>query len=137
MTSQAIGFVLVGLLAGLVNVLARIAFNYFVPYEVAVTLAFPVALTVAFVLNRKHVFRATEATAHGQYAKFALVNVLALAQVWFISVGLAKVVFPQLGLVWHAETIAHTIGVASPIATSFLGYKYFVFGETAKPKGGR
>lgn len=127
MSSEAIGFVLVGLFAGGVNVLARILFNSLVPYEFAIVLAFPVALTVAFVMNRRLVFRATEEEAASQYAKFAIVNILALAQVWLVSVGLARWLLPLIGFAWHADTIAHTIGVASPIVTSFVAYKYFVF----------
>lgn len=137
MSTQAIGFVFVGLLAGGVNVVSRILFNYVVPYEVAIVLAFPAALTVAFVLNRWLVFRATEGEASTQYAKFAMVNILALAQVWLVSVGLARVLFPLVGFTWHAETIAHAVGVASPIVTSFVAYKYFVFARPAGVAGER
>ena len=89
----ALGVAGVGLLAGAVNVLARIFFSIFVPYGSAVILAFPVALTVAFVLNREHVFRTTLGSQTAQYLKFTAVNVLALAQVWLISVVLVVYVF--------------------------------------------
>jgi putative flippase GtrA len=138
MSQRAIGFVVVGGIAGAVNVAARILFSQAVRYEAAVALAFPVALTVAFLLNRHYVFKATDAAATAQYGKFALVNIAALLQVWLISVGLAKVLFPWFGFVWHAETIAHAIGVVSPVLTSFFAYKYFVFadGDASKPAGG-
>ena len=132
MSARALGFVVVGGIAGGVNVAARAFFSQFFPYELAVMLAFPVALTVAFLLNRHYVFQATAGAPSGQYGKFALVNILALLQVWAISVGLVRLVFPSIGLVWHAELIAHTAGVLSPIATSFFAYKYFVF---ARPAG--
>lgn len=127
MTAQSIRFVVVGLLAGAVNVLTRILVNQIASYEVAVALAFPVALTVAFALNRNYVFGGSRGSPAAQYLKFALINLLALAQVWLISVGLARYLFPAMGFTWHADTIAHIIGVGSPIVTSFFAYKYFVF----------
>ncbi|MFA5950043.1 MAG: GtrA family protein [Hyphomicrobium sp.] len=127
MNGRSLKYVSVGLFAALVNVVARLLFNQFASYEVAVALAFPVALTVAFSLNRNYVFAAGNCGAKVQYVKFAIVNLLALAQVWGVSVGLAKSVFPAIGLSWHGETIAHLIGVGSPIFTSYIAYKNFVF----------
>lgn len=133
MTAQSIRFVVVGLLAGAINVLTRILVNQVTSYEVAVFLAFPVALTVAFALNRNYVFSGSRGSPAAQYLKFALINVLALAQVWLISVGLARFLFPAMSFAWHADTVAHVIGVGSPIVTSFLAYKYFVFPQAGHP----
>jgi len=60
-----------------------------------------------------------------------LVNLAAVAQVWVVSVGLARLVFPVAGFVWHAETVAHVIGVAVPVFTSYLGHKHFSFATKA------
>lgn len=125
---RIIGFLLVGAVAGLINVLSRIGLSLVFPYEIAVALAFPIALTFAFVANRQHVFEGAPGSASGQYVKFAAVNLLAsLGQVWLISIVLARFFFPRFGFTWHSETIAHAIGVMSPLATSFFAYKYFVF----------
>jgi putative flippase GtrA len=59
--------------------------------------------------------------------RFALVNIAAIAQVWIVSVGLARFVFPAAGFTWHAETVAHVIGVAVPVFTSYVGHKRFSF----------
>lgn len=126
-SNRVVGFIVVGVIAGAANVGARALLNTFFSYEVSVALAFPIALTIAFVLNRNFVFGATEGDTSTQYMKFALVNILALAQVWIVSVGLARWLFPAVGFTWHADLIAHTIGVVSPIATSFLAYVKFVF----------
>lgn len=131
MIGQWLRFVVVGVFAAGVNIAARILFNAFVSFEAAVVLAYLVGLTVAFVLNRNYVFSESAGHLSAQYLKFTLVNALALAQVWLISVGLAKMVFPSIGFTWHSDTIAHVIGVASPIVTSFLAYKYFVFPRQA------
>ena len=120
-------FLLVGGVAALVNILARMAFSLFMPYELAIVAAFPVALTVAFVLNRSYVFSATDGGATGQYLRFTVVNLVALAPVWLVSVGLARWLFPSIGFSWHPDTVAHTIGVLSPVAASYIGHKSFTF----------
>ena len=62
-----------------------------------------------------------------EYGRFALVNAAALVQVLAVSVLLAGVVFPAIGLVWNAELIAHAIGVVSPVLVSYQGHKRFSF----------
>lgn len=120
-------FVLVGAVAAIVNILVRIAANYFTSYEVSIVIAFFVALTFAFTLNKYFVFRA-EGDIVSQYGKFFFVNMLALGQVWLVSVGLARYAFVAADFTWHPETVAHAIGVASPIVTSYYGHKYLSFG---------
>ena len=56
-----------------------------------------------------------------------LVNIVALGFVWVISVGLARVVFPAIGMTWHANDIAHLIGVLAPAVTSFIGHRFYTF----------
>jgi len=126
-TVQFATFAIVGATAALVNVVARILLSKLFPYEVAVALAFPIALTFAFLLNRSYVFRSSVLTLRVQYFRFLLINVVALVQVWGVSVGLARYVFPWLNFTWHADTVAHIIGVASPIATSYFMHKRFSF----------
>jgi putative flippase GtrA len=123
---------LVGALAAAVNILARILFNRIFNYETSIALAFPVALTFAFVLNRHLVFSAAGGQASTQYIRFLIVNLLALAQTMLISVLLARWIFPAIGYTWNKETIAHAIGVAIPIFTSYLGHKHFSFAQQSK-----
>lgn len=122
-------FLFVSGAAALVNILGRMAFNRVTSYELAIVLAFPIALTFAFVLNRLFVFKKQSRPFPRQYARFTLVNILALGQVWLVSVGLARGLFPFLGFTWHAETAAHVIGVLSPAATSYYAHKYFSFAD--------
>lgn len=127
MSRQFVLFVAIGGFAAGVNLLARIVLNTVMDFELAVVLAYPFGMTVAFLLNRKYVFDGEGGNAGGQYFRFFLVNLVALAQIWVVSVGLALWLFPAVGWTWHADTIAHGIGLASPIVTSYLAHKHFSF----------
>lgn len=129
--TQFILFALVGGVAALVNILARLGFSLVTPFEVAIVLAFPVALTTAFLLNRHFVFNASHGHAPSQYVRFLLVNLVALVQVFVVSVLLARVIFPWAQFTWNAETVAHVIGVLSPIVTSYALHKSFSFGASS------
>ena len=59
--NQFVLFVVVGAVAALVNIIARLLFSTITSFELAVVFAFPVALTTAFILNRHVVFGASEA----------------------------------------------------------------------------
>ncbi len=121
-------FLAAGVIAAAVNIGARILFNRYVSYECALVLAYFCGMVTAFIINRQFVFTHTSGFGAGrQSVRFALVNLLALAQVWIVSVGLARWVFPYLGMAWHADTVAHVIAVASPTVTSYLGHKHFSF----------
>jgi putative flippase GtrA len=128
-------FLLAGGAAALVNVASRIVLNLAMPYEAAIVLAYLCGMTAAYVLNRLFVFERSGRAVADEYARFAIVNLVALAQVWIVSVGLARVVFPALGFVWHADTVAHVIGVAVPVFTSYLGHKHFSFAARDAGRG--
>ena len=131
MSSRFIKFVAVGGLSAALNILLRVIFNFQFSYDTSIVLSFIAALTFAFILNRYFVFQAASGGAFGQWMRFTLVNLLALIQVWAISVGLARHAFPFLNFTWHAELIAHTIGVLSPVITSYYGHKFFTFRKKA------
>ena len=120
-------FVLIGGFSSAVNLVTRILINRVTSYEVAIVLAFPVALTTAFLLNRAFVFRSAGAAWHGQFARFLIVNLAALVQIFLVSVGLARLVFPYIGMRFHPETAAHGIGLLSPILTSYWAHRHFTF----------
>jgi putative flippase GtrA len=120
-------FVMAGGTAAVVNIVSRIVFNLAVPYEIAIVIAYGCGMTTAYILNKLFVFPLSGRSVAGEYFRFALVNLVALAQVWIVSVGLARLIFPWMGFAWHAETVAHIIGVAAPVYTSYLGHKHFSF----------
>jgi len=120
-------FLFAGGTAALVNILSRIAFNWLMPYEVAIVVAYLCGMTTAYLLNKRFVFASSGRGVASEYTRFALVNLAAVAQVWIVSVGLARMVFPAISFIWHAETVAHVIGVTIPVFTSYLGHKHFSF----------
>ena len=120
-------FLFAGGTAALVNILSRIAFNWLMPYEVAIVVAYLCGMTTAYLLNKRFVFASSGRGVASEYTRFALVNLAAVAQVWIVSVGLARLVFPAIGFACHAETIGHVIGVTIPVFTSYMGHKHFSF----------
>jgi putative flippase GtrA len=122
-------FLFVGVAAAAVNILSRVLISHFVRFEYAVAFAFPIALTFAFVMSRFFVFEVSKRPVWDQYFRFWLVNLAALVQVWLISVGLTYWIFPAIGWTLHAELIAHTIAVCSPVLTSYYAHKAFTFGD--------
>jgi putative flippase GtrA len=58
---------------------------------------------------------------------FAVVNGLAVVQTLAVSLFLAGWALPRWGLRAHAEAIAHAVGVAVPVLTSFLAHRAVTF----------
>jgi putative flippase GtrA len=116
-----------GAAAAAVNILSRIVISRFVSFEYAVALAFPIALTFAFVMSRWFVFEISARNIWAQYVRFLIVNLFALVQVWLVSIGLARFLFPAIGWTWYPELLAHAVAVASPVFTSYYAHKAFTF----------
>ncbi|MFC0408648.1 GtrA family protein [Roseomonas elaeocarpi] len=131
---QFIRFLVTGGLAAAVNVASRIGFSQLMPYEWAVLAAYLCGMTTAWALSRRLVFARSGTHWSREYTRFALVNLVAAAQVWLISVGLNNWLFPAIDFRFHPGLVAHMIGVVAPVFTSYLGHKHFSFapGRTAR-----
>lgn len=127
MNLQFLKFLVTGGIAALVNLLSRYALNFVMPFEAAVVVAYLLGMTTAYLLARRFVFDASGRSVASEVRRFVLVNIVALGFVWVISVGLARIVFPAIGMTWHADDIAHLIGVLAPAATSFIGHRFYTF----------
>jgi putative flippase GtrA len=126
-SSQFVRFLLAGIAAATLNVVARVALDLVVPFEAAVAFSYGIGMSAAFGFNRWMVFTHAKTRWHVQYGRFAMINAIAFAQVWLVSVGLDRFVFPAIGLTWHAATIAHVIGVSCPLLTSYFGHRHYSF----------
>jgi len=120
-------FLIAGGIAACVNFLSRIALNWWMPYAAAIVVAYILGMITAFVINRALVFTDANNKLHHQVLWFTAINIAAVLQTLAISLLLAKVIFPSAGFYCHAETLAHAIGIAVPVVTSYLGHKRFSF----------
>lgn len=120
-------FIIAGGIAAIANFLTRIALSYAVNYRLAVFLAYLVGMLVAYKLMKYYVFTANEYAHEFQVGAFIGVNILAVVQVWIISVALAEYLFPAISFSYFANEIAHLVGLSVPIVTSYLAHKHFTF----------
>ena len=120
-------FVAAGGAAAAVNVASGYLFALFMPYRVAIVPAYFCGMVTAYLLNKYLVFAPSSLRARAEFARFVVVNMIALIQVWVVTVGLAQWLFPAVGFTFHAPTIAHVVGVTVPVFTSYFGHKHFSF----------
>lgn len=127
MYRQFLRFLVTGGIAAATNIASRYVLSLALPFEIAVVLAYLVGMVIAYVLARLFVFAPSGRGHASEFRRFAVVNLFALIAVWGISVGLARLVFPAMQFTWHADDIAHVIGVLAPAGTSFIGHRYYSF----------
>lgn len=120
-------FAIAGGTAALANFLARLILDQWMSYATAIVLAYGVGMLTAFVLNKTFVFTNAANPLRKQIIWFCVVNAAAVLQTLFVSLILAGQVLPWLGVSRHVPEIAHAIGVAVPIFTSYLGHKRLTF----------
>ena len=82
-------FLLTGGMAALVNFFSRILYNQWLDYSTSIIVAYLTGMVTAFVLARLFVFTQSSQGWQRSALIFTLVNVVAVAQTWAISMGLA------------------------------------------------
>jgi len=128
-------FLAAGGAAALLNFGSRIVFSLFMPFEVAVVVAFCVGLSTAFVLSRRFVFGPSSRGLSREMGWFLTVNLLALAQTWLLSVWLAGLLVPRFGSA-PGEAMAHFAGIMLPVFSSYFGHMYLTFRRPGQPDTG-
>jgi putative flippase GtrA len=132
--TRFIRFLLAGGLAALINFGSRFLYNLFFNFSTAVVLAFFTGLTAGYLLNKRYVFTASGNTVGQEMGWFVLINLLALAQTWGLSLYLVQIL-PDYITVNSAraselvEALAHGAGILLPVFTSYIGHKYLTFRE--------
>jgi len=119
-------FVAAGGFAALVNFVSRIIFNFWFSFEVSVVLAYLIGMITAYILTKIFVFKAKSVGLVSSSIKFTIVNILAVLQTYFISVYLYYWLNNNINFDYNKE-IAHFVGIAFPVITSYIGHKYFSF----------
>lgn len=127
LSRQFLLFLLAGGTAALANFGSRIVLGLAMPYVPAIILAYCIGMLTAFLLNRAFVFANPETHLRHQALWFLAINLAALLQTIVVSLLFARWIFPIARLNFHPEAIAHAIGVAIPVVTSYLGHRRFTF----------
>jgi putative flippase GtrA len=119
-------FVAAGGFAALVNFVSRIIFNFWFSFEVSVVLAYLIGMITAYILTKIFVFKAKSVGLVSSSIKFTIVNILAVLQTYFISVYLYYWLNNNINFDYNKE-VAHFVGIAFPVITSYIGHKYYSF----------
>jgi putative flippase GtrA len=127
MSRQFLVFLATGGFAALVNFSSRIILNRWLSFSYSVIVAYGLGMITAYALAKIFVFKESKQSAKASAAYFVLVNIVAAAQTWIISMGLAYYLLPLLGLKVFVSEIAHLCGVIFPVFTSYLGHKHLSF----------
>ena len=130
-SGEFLRFLLTGGIAAVINLGSRYLLSSVVSFESAVVLAYLIGMTTAYVLARRFVFQRSGRSPAQEFKRFAIVNAFSLILVWSISVVLARRLFPALGMVRHAEDVAHFVGVMAPAVASYFGHRAYTF---ARPR---
>ncbi len=126
MNRQFLAFVVTGGLAACVNFGSRILYNQWLDFSSSVVLAYLTGMLTAFILARAFVFTQATQSVRRSAMFFVLVNGVAVLQTWAISMGLYYLL-PLAGVERFVPEMAHAVGVAVPVFTSYLGHKRFSF----------
>ncbi len=127
MSRQFLIFLITGGLAAAVNFGSRIIYNQWMEFSFALVLAYLNGMVTAFLLARVFVFTDSGQTMRRSAMWFVLVNLIAVFQTWAISMLLAYLLLPAMGVTRFVPEIAHAVGVVVPVFTSYLGHKHWTF----------
>lgn len=127
LSRQFLVFLLTGGVAAAVNFGSRIIFSHWMDFSSAVIVAYGAGMVTAFILARIFVFGEGSQHVSRSVLFFTLVNVVAVAQTWLVSLWLYRHLLPSLGITHHTAEIAHAVGVVVPVFTSFIGHKRYSF----------
>lgn len=127
-TKQFLAFLFVGGAAALLHWLARIGLSLWLPFAIAISVAYMVGMTVSFLLNNIFVFPNSNKTKQTQIRDFILVNLSFFPLVWYASIYI-NIWLKTIGINSHSEELAHGMAISLPILATFLLYKFVAFKE--------
>ena len=124
-------FIISGGIAAFINILSRAILSIFFEFKISIIYAYCLGMIVAYTLSRKFVFISNHSLSKS-FIAFTIINLIAIVQTYFISVWFKEIILPFFGVKLLIELISHSIGVAFPVFTSFVGHKYISFGKITK-----
>mgnify|MGYP001429757368 FL=1 len=120
-------FILAGGSGAVANIISRYLLNLFMPFSIAIVLAYVIGMITTFTLSKLFVFESKSQNSTGELIRFTIVNIFALLIVWIVSIVFARIIFPSIGFAVYPNDLAHIIGVCSTAIFSYFGHKFFTF----------
>ncbi len=131
LSKQFVLFLFAGGIAAAINFGSRILYNRWMDFSIAIIVAYLTGMITAFILAKLFVFKESEQQIRRSAWIFSLVNLIAVAQTWCISLAFAYFL-PIIGVAEYVHEISHGIGVMIPVFTSYIGHKRWSFRYTAR-----
>ena len=128
---QFLLFIISGGISAFINIFSRAILSIFFEFKISIIFAYCIGMITAYVLSRKFVF-ISQHNLTKSFLAFTIINLIAIVQTYFISIWVKEIVLPFFGIKFLIELISHSIGVAFPVFTSFVGHKYISFGKITK-----
>ena len=128
---QFLLFIISGGIAAFTNIFCRSILSNFFGFKISIIYAYFIGMIIAYILSRRFVFMSKHSLNKSFFA-FTVINIIAIAQTYFISIWFKEIILPFFGIKILKEFISHSIGVAFPVFTSYFGHKYISFGKITK-----
>ena len=125
-------FILTGGLSATINLSSRIIISNFLIFEISVLISYLIGMITAYYLAKKYVFLNSKKSYKKSLPIFALVNLVAVLQTFFISKYIRIWLMNIFNNLIIIDFISHLCGVIFPIFSSFFGHKYITFGNSKK-----
>ncbi len=126
-------FVFVAGSAAGINLVSRMLYSLSLPFGLAVCAAYATGMVYAFVMYRRWVFGRSGRPVQQEVPGFLAVQALSFAQVWLVSTWLLHHVLPAFPTLPYRESLAHLLGVLSPVLVTYYGHKLISFRTIARP----
>ena len=127
MPKMFLKFLFTGGSAAIINVVLCKVLLLLIVYEVSVGISYIIAMIYAYTVSRYFVFEASQLPQKKEFSRFVIVNIISALIVWTVSVSLYRIIFPFFSFEWHPDTVAHIIGVCSPVYPSFILHRNYSF----------
>lgn len=130
--SQIIRFLLLGGFAAAVNWLARFPLSVFLPFDLAVIVAYVIGMSIGFTLYRRYVFPGSTRPLVEQSLIFLGINLLGA----LVVLGLTRLFLPLMAQTgWPLavrEAVAHGAAIGVGAIVNFFGHKTLTFARAGR-----
>jgi len=123
---QFIAFFVVGVTSAGLNWSSRYVMASWIPFSLAVPLAYCVGMATAFALNKIFVFPKSDIPVEVQVRRFVIINLSFLPVVWAGSL-IFSTALKAMGIKEYSDEIGHAASLALPMLATFLLYKFVAF----------